>query len=293
MVLVLQVLQIIAPVIILAGVGVAWVKLGLEYRVQFVTRLTMSLSVPALIFVALVKTEIEPQALRNTALAALVSYGAVAAVIYALIRGARLDMRTYLAPLTFGNTGNLGLPLALFAFGGVGLDYAVIVFAIMAVLSFTIGVWVVSGLGSPKAAFKEPIVWATLLGGIFLVQGWTLPTWSMNTLELLGQIAIPVMLITLGVAMVRLHPGFITRSIWLAAVKYIICVAAAWAVGTIFSLPPVALAVLILQVSTPVAVTSYMLAEKYKANSDQVAGLVMASTLMSIVAIPLILAFLV
>lgn len=293
MTLVLQVLQIIAPVIILAGIGVGWVKLGLEYRVQFVTRLTMSLSVPALIFVALVKTEIEPQALRDTALAALAAYGGVAAVTYALVKAARLNVRTYLAPLTFGNTGNLGLPLALFAFGATGLDYAVIVFAIMAVLSFTLGIWIVSGHGSPKAAFKEPIVWATLLGGVFLVQGWTLPEWSMNTLELLGQIAIPVMLITLGVAMVRLHPGSIKRSIWLAAVKYGICVAVAWGAGTVFSLPPVALAVLIMQVSTPVAVTSYMLAEKYEADSDQVAGLVMASTLMSIAAIPLILAFLV
>ncbi|MEE9455367.1 MAG: AEC family transporter [Paracoccaceae bacterium] len=289
----LQVLQIIAPVIILAGIGVGWVKLGLEYRVQFVTRLTMSLSVPALIFVALVKTEIEPQALRDTALAALVTYIVVAAVIYALIKAVRLDLRTYLAPLTFGNTGNLGLPLALFAFGGAGLDYAVIVFAIMAVLSFTIGVWVVSGLGSPKAALKEPILWATLLGGVFLLQGWSLPSWGMNTLELLGQVAIPVMLITLGVAMVRLKAGSIKRSIWLAGVKYIICVTIAWGVGRLFALEPVALAVLILQVSTPVAVTSYMLAEKYAANSDQVAGLVMVSTLMSIAAIPLILAFLV
>ncbi len=293
MTLVLQVLQIIAPVIILAGIGAVWVKSGLEYRVEFVTRLTMSLSVPALIFTALVKTEISPQALRDTALAALATYAVVAGVVYVLIRLARLDVRTYLAPLTFGNTGNLGLPLALFAFGATGLDYAVIVFAIMAVLSFTFGVWVVSGHSSPKAALKEPIVWATLLGGVFLVQGWRLPEWTMNTLELLGQIAIPVMLITLGVAMVRLRPGSVTRSIWLAAVKYGICVAAAWGVGSLFSLPPVALAVLIMQVSTPVAVTSYMLAEKYKADSDQVAGLVMASTLMSIMAIPLILAFLV
>jgi len=293
MTLVLQVLQIIAPVIILAGIGVIWVKSGLEYRVQFVTRLTMSLSVPALIFTALVKTEIEPQALRDTALAALVTYAAVAGAFYVLVKLARLDVRTFLAPLTFGNTGNLGLPLALFAFGSVGLDYAVIVFAIMAVLSFTFGVWVVSGHGSPKAAFKEPIVWGTLLGGVFLVEGWKLPVWGMNTLELLGQVAIPVMLITLGVAMVRLKPGAIGRAVWLALTKYILCVAMAWGIGTLFALPAVALAVLIMQVSTPVAVTSYMLAEKYAADSDQVAGLVMASTLMSILAIPLILGFLI
>jgi malate permease and related proteins len=61
----------------------------------------------------------------------------------------RLDIRTYWAPITFGNTGNLGLPVAFFAFGQVGFDFAVVIFAVMAILNFTFGVWVVAGGGSP------------------------------------------------------------------------------------------------------------------------------------------------
>ena len=291
--LILQVLQIVAPVFILGGIGAIWVKMGLEYRVQFVTRLTMTLSVPALIFVSLMKTEIDPEVLRDTALAALFAYIGVGGLVLLMLKIAKLDVRTFLAPLSFGNTGNLGLPLALFAFGTAGFDFAVVVFAIMAVLSFTIGVWVVSGGGSPISAIKEPMVWATILGGIFLVNGWMLPTWSVNTLELIGQIAIPVMLITLGVAIARLKPGTLGRAIWLSAAKYVICIAVPLAVGLFFALPPIALGVLIVQVSTPVAVTSYMLAEKYDADADQVAGLVMVSTLMSIIVIPVLLAFLI
>ena len=150
-----------------------------------------------------------------------------------------------------------------------------------------------SGGGSPISAIKEPIVWATILGGIFLVNGWMLPTWSVNTLELVGQIAIPVMLITLGVAVARLKPGSFGRAIWLSLAKYTVCISISVAVGIFFALPPIALGVLIIQVSTPVAVTSYMLAEKYEADADQVAGLVMVSTLMSVIAIPVLLAFLV
>lgn len=290
--LILQVLQTVAPVFILAGIGVIWVKLGWEYRVQFVTRLTMTLSVPALIFVSLMKTEIDPQALRDTALAAVITYVVVGSLILALLKVRKLDIRTFLAPLSFGNTGNLGLPLALFAFGSAGFDFAVVIFAIMAVLSFTIGVWVVSGGGSPIAAIKEPIVWATILGGVFLINGWMLPTWTVNTLDLVGQIAIPVMLITLGVAVARLKPGAFGRAIWLSMAKYVICISVPLAVGIFFALPPIAFGVLIIQVSTPVAVTSYMLAEKYEADADQVAGLVMVSTLMSIIVIPVLLAFL-
>ena len=291
--LILQVLQTVAPVFILAGIGVVWVKMGWEYRVEFVTRLTMTLSVPALIFVSLMKTDIDPQALRDTAFAAVVTYVGVGLILLTLLKILKLNVRTYLAPLSFGNTGNLGLPLALFAFGTVGFDFAVIVFAIMAVLSFTIGVWVVSGGGSPVSAIKEPMVWATILGGIFLINDWTLPEWSVNTLVLIGQIAIPVMLITLGVAIARLKPGAFGRAIWLSILKYLVCITVPVAVGVFFALPPIAFAVLILQVSTPVAVTSYMLAEKYNADADQVAGLAMVSTLMSIIVIPVLLAFLI
>ncbi|MBT8410204.1 MAG: AEC family transporter, partial [Octadecabacter sp.] len=202
-----------------------------------------------------------------------------------------LDRRTFLAPLIFGNTGNLGLPLALFAFGETGLGYAVVVFAVMAILSFTFGIWLVSEGGSLSKVIKEPLVAATLLGALFLWQGWQTPTFLTNTLELIGQIAIPIMLITLGVAVARLKPGSLGLSVLLSALKAVLCVASAAAVGLWFKLDPTALAVLIVQVATPVAVTSYLLAEKYGADADSVAGLVVVSTVMSVITLPLILAF--
>lgn len=290
---VLAVLEIVAPVFLLAAIGFGWVKLGFEYRVQFVTRMAMTLSVPCLIFTSLMKTKIDPQALTDLSLAALAAYALVSVLCFAVVGAARLDRRTYLAPLIFGNTGNMGLPLALFAFGEDGLGYAVVVFAVMAVYSFTFGVWLVSGGGSPLKVVKEPLVGATLLGGLFLWQGWTTPLFLTNTLELIGQMAIPIMLITLGVAIARLHPSHLTRSAWLSVVKVALCIAAAWGVGLWFALPPVAFAVLVLQVSTPVAVTSYLLAEKYGADAEAVAGLVVVSTLLSVATIPLTLAFLI
>ncbi|TCP61595.1 hypothetical protein EV663_10446 [Rhodovulum bhavnagarense] len=291
--LVLTVLEIVAPVFLLAGIGFTWVKLGLEYRVQFVTRLAMSLAVPCLIFTALMKTEIEPQALSTLSLAAALSYGAVAILSLAVVVLARLDRRTYLAPIVFGNTGNMGLPLALFAFGEAGLGYAVVVFAVMAIFSFTFGVWLVSGGGSPGKALREPLVGATLLGGLFLWQGWQTPPFLTNTLDLIGQMAIPLMLLTLGVAIARLHPGHLPRALWLSAVKLVLCLGVAVGVGVWFALPPVPFAVLVLQISTPVAVTSYLLAEKYGADAEAVAGLVVVSTLISVLALPVTLAFLI
>ena len=288
---VLTVAEIVAPVFLLAALGYAWVKRGFEYRLDFVTKMAMTLGVPCLIFVALMQADIEKDALTAIALATLVAYIIVIIAFFVITRLLKLDLQTFLAPLSFGNTGNLGLPLALFAFGDLGLGYAVVVFAVMAIISFTFGIWLVSGGGNPLPALKEPLVGASVAGGVFLWMGWETPTFLTNTLSLIGQLGIPLMLITLGVALARLTPSRIARMIWLSALKVAICVAVAVPVGLWFELNDVAFAVLVLQVATPVAVTSYLLAEKYGADADAVAGLVVVSTLMSVGFLPLILAF--
>ena len=162
----LTVLEIVAPVFLLATVGFAWVKMGFEYRVQFVTRLGMSLATPCLVFVALMQSEIEPSSLGALSLAGVAAYGLVTLAMWGLVRMGRLDTQTYLAPLIFSNTGNLGLPLALFAFGDVGLGYAVVVFAVSAMIQFTFGIWLVSGGGSLLKMIQEPLVPATVLGAV-------------------------------------------------------------------------------------------------------------------------------
>ncbi|MFZ1470573.1 MAG: AEC family transporter [Paracoccaceae bacterium] len=290
--LILTVLQIVAPVAILGMVGFAWVRLGHEYRLEFVTRLTMTLSVPALIFTALMKTQIDPTALRDLTLASILGYGLLTIAFFGITRALDLDRRTWLAPMIFGNTGNVGLPLALFAFGQEGLEYAVVVFAVMAVWSFTFGLWLVAG-GNPLRAVKEPIVGATLLGALFLWQGWQTPEWITRSLDLLGQIAIPVMLITLGVAVARLSAGHLGRAFALSALRVVVCTVLAAGAGLAMGLPPVALGVLVVQLSTPVAVTSYMMAAKYGADADAVAGMVIASTIISVVTLPIALGFLI
>ncbi|RVV96684.1 AEC family transporter [Mesobaculum littorinae] len=289
--LVLTVAEVTAPVFLIAMTGFLWVRLGFEYRTEFVTRIAMTVSLPCLVFVTLMQTEIDPSALTVVSAAAVASYAAVTLLMWALAALLRLELRTWLAPLIFGNTGNLGLPLALFAFGPEGLGYAVVIFAIMAVYSFTFGIWIVSGGGSVLKLLREPLLAATLLGALFLWQGWQTPAFLTNTLDLLGQIAIPMMLLTLGVAVARLHPAGLGRAAAVSVVKLAVCTLVAACAARVFNLPPVAFAVLVVQLATPVGVTSYLLAQKYGADSQSVAGLVVASTLISVAGLPLILAF--
>ena len=286
----LTVFEIVAPVFLLAAIGFTWVKLGFEYRMEFVTRFAVMLAVPSLIFVALMQTEIPAGELTRFTLAAIAGHLGLAVAFGVFVRLSGLDRQTYLAPLIFGNTGNLGLPLCIFAFGQAGLGYAVIFLAVTALFSFTYGIYLVAGKGAFGKVAREPMVWATLFGALFLWQGWQTPVFLTNTLELLGQMAVPMMLITVGVAIARLTTRKLGQAIWLSALKLVVCFVLGWSIARAFDLDTVAFGVMVLQMSTPVAVTAYLLAERFDADSDAVAGMVMVSTLLSVAALPLILA---
>jgi predicted permease len=104
--------------------------------------------------------------------------------------------------------------------------------------------------------------------------------------------AIPLMLITLGVAVARLKTRLALKTLGISISKIMIGTSAGIAVGYQFSLPYEAFAVLVIQMSMPVAVTSYLLAEKYGANSEAVAGLVVISTFLTTITTPVLLSFL-
>jgi predicted permease len=236
--------------------------------------------------------EVDPIAFRDLALAALVLYVVIGAGAWVMVRAGGLNSRTYLAPIIFGNTGNVGLPIALFAYGETGLAYAMIVFAVMAVLSFTVGIWMVTGEGSPVEAAKQPIFHGAALGILFAYQGWGVPNVVSTTLELVGQLAIPMMLITLGVAIAQLDVRDFGRALWVSLVKAALCGAAGVGTGWAFGLDGAAFGALVLQAIMPIAVTNYLLATRYDAEPDVVAGLVVVSTLVSIAVLPVTLALL-
>lgn len=286
------VLQIVAPVFLLAAVGFTWVKVGFHYPIEFVTKLGVNLAVPCLIFVSLMGSESDPTSLSSVAVAGFVVYFVVGILFWIGTRSVGLRADVYSAPLTFGNTGNLGLPLAIFAFGETGLGYAVVILAVSSILQFSVGIWMVSGAGHPWKIVKEPIVVATFLGSLFLWQGWETPVFITNSVQLIGQMAIPLMLITLGVAVSQLSPSHMIKATLLSAVKLFVCVILAWNVGVWLELEEIAFAVLLVQLATPVAVSSYLIAQKYGTDPETVAGLVVASTLLSIGTLPLLLAFL-
>jgi Predicted permeases len=107
----LSVLEVCAPVFIVAGIGFFWKKSGYEYRIEFVTQLVMSLTIPCLIFNALTQTQIDFEILKTLLYATLTVLALIVAATYVIVVILGLKRQTFLAPMIFGNSANIGIPI--------------------------------------------------------------------------------------------------------------------------------------------------------------------------------------
>lgn len=280
---------VIAPILLGAAVGFAWVRLGLAFEANFVAALVTNLAAPCLIFATLSTLPLDPWRFGGFLLLALGCLGALLAIGAAALRLLRLPLSTYLPPLTFPNNGNMGLPVALFAFGDPGLALAIAFFTMTAIVHFTLGIWMLSGSGSLGGLLRNPIVWSLPAGGVFLLTGQPPPLWLHRTAETIGDATVPLMLLMLGASLARLRPARLWRSGGLGALRLALGLAVGLATAHLLGLEGVARGVVLVQCAMPVAVFSYPLALRYDRAPDEVAGMVLVSTLLSFATLPLLL----
>lgn len=282
---------IIAPVLICAAIGYGWARAGRPYNTEMVTHLVSTVGVPCLVFTTLVNVDIDLDALAKMA-------GATFAAIFAMgvIGGVILKMwgqsyRAYLPALVFPNTGNMGLPLALLAFGDEGMALAVAYFTVCIIFQFTVGVAVSSGVTSPMALMRVPTIYAMIIALVFKVTQTAVPAWAGNTIEILSGFTIPLMLITLGISLQQLKIGEMGKSLILAMVRLLMGFAVGLALAEIFGFDGAMKGVLILQSTLPVAVFNYLFAARYQTDPETVAGAVVLSTVLSFATLPVLMWF--
>jgi hypothetical protein len=203
----------------------------------------------------------------------------------------RLEIGTFLPSLIFPNIGNMGLPLCLFAFGETGLALALTIFLLVFTLQMSLGIVLVAGKGNISHLVKQPVLWATVIALVLVAMDWTLPAWLDNTTRLIGDVTIPLMLMTLGVSLARLRVAKWKHSLLFSVIRVAGGFLIALVVADWFDLQGVERGVLILQSSMPVAVFNYLLALKFEREPGEVAGMVLLSTLLAFFCLPFIVAF--
>ena len=289
--MIFHLLTIIAPVFFGVAFGFVWSRLDKPFDTEFVTSLVFNLGTPLLIFSTLTKLDTDPRAFADLAMVMVVALFLFLIISFLVLKVFGLDQRTYLAAIMIPNTGNIGIPLCFLAFGELGLAFAIIVYTIVSLTQFTLGVAIAAGSFSLMELAKNSLIYAVLAALLVMVTDYQLPNWLANTVHIFSQFAIPLMLIMLGVSIAKLKVTRLRRNLALSCVRLTMGLSVGLFVSHLFGLEGVARGVVVLECSMPAAVFNYMLAMRYENSPEEVAGLVVTSTLFSFAILPLLLAF--
>lgn len=286
-----QIASILAPIFACAAIGFVWGRMNKPFDSAMVTYLALNIGMPALIFSTLTKLQVSIDAFLR--IGGIYSIAVVCSLIFgvAVSRIFRLDPRTYVPVMAFSNAGNMGLPLSLFAFGEEGLALGISIFVVSAISGLTIGPAIFAGRASLDVLYRNPLIYGIVAALFFMVTDQRPPAWLANTTEIVGGLAIPLMIISLGVAISRIRVQGIFRGIMLSAIKLAFGFSLGYALAESFGLVGVERGILILICSMPIAVHNYLFAERYDRSSSEIAGMVLISTALSYVTLPALLWF--
>lgn len=290
-----ELIAILAPIFISTGIGFVWGKSGQSFPTDFISRIVMNIGTPCLIVSVMAKVEIEVGVMGQVALATAIVMTVMGLFCWALLRWMKLEIATYLPPLILPNNGNMGLPLCLFAFGQTGLALALGSFMVMLIATFTVGLLLVTGneggwLKRLREIAKQPVIYAMLIAVALLVTGTKLPRWIGNTVDLLGGIAIPLMTIALGVSLATLKIRFWQRSLLFSCLRVGGGLLLGFGVCELMELEGISRHVVLLQSAMPIAVFNYLLALRYNRHPEEVAAMVLVSTVIAFIGLPFLLA---
>lgn len=282
---------VLLPVFAIVSLGFGWRKLGVAFDREFVTRLVVNIAAPCLIVDSLSNLSLPFETVGRMAASGVAMFVSTTAVAFVILKLARMPVRTFLPSLAIGNTGNLGLSVCFFAFGQEGLGLAVAVFVANSIGQFTLTPMLQSGRSPWKTLVTTPVIYGAAIGALLLVADYELPDWIGRTIGLLGSLLIPLMLLTLGNTLGGLHVKRLPFASFWGLVRLALGFLVALGIAWLLDLEGVARGVLILQGAMPAAMFSYLFAARYDHQPDDVAGIVLLSTLFSMLTLPFVVAW--
>lgn len=279
-------LDVILPVVLVAGVG-AFLARRFTLDRSTITKVALNALVPALAFETLLTTQVDGRTGLLLVLAFLLVTLVAAGLGWLGTAGLPgLSRRSSAVAVAIGNNGNMGLPIALFALGRAGLDQSVLIFVVSVVLTFVLAPLLYGAhegwRGAVRGMLRLPALWAMAAALLWRSTGIPLPTGIGRGIELLAAATLPVILLTLGIQLgssgrVRLTRGVVIASALRVAALPVVGLGIGYAVG-LRGLPLQALA---LSTAMPTAVNAFLLAHEYDADVELVAHTVTVTTVLS------------
>ena len=277
----------VIPVFMLIASGFAfahWKRISLTS----VTELVVYLGTPALLFSSLVSRPLFAGDIAVLFGGILIIFAIVGLLIRLYFFIFQFSSRGFALPCLFMNAGNMGFPLALFAFGEAGMQRATLMFVMLTFLQYSLGIYILNGRGNWTEIFRLPLIYATLMGISVNLAQLRIPELLLQPIAMLGQATIPIMLISLGYRLHDVESLQWGHALGGALLRIFGGFAAANIAVNLIGAAGVNRQVLLLYGALPAAVVNFVLTEKYRQDPGLAASIVVISTLTSILTIPIV-----
>jgi predicted permease len=287
--LIARIADVIIPVFLIVAVGYAYARRQAPDMGTF-NRIALDVLAPVLVYSALASRDfvIAEHITLLVGGAVIILGGGLLA--WPLARAFGAQARTLVPVVMFNNCGNMGLPLALLAFGPAHFGAAVALFSVSNLLHFSIGARITSRAARTRDLLTSPLMIATALGFISALTDVRPPDVMLAGLKLLGDALLPMMLFALGVRLTALTRDGLAVGLLGALARpllgLVIALPLAWALG----LEGAARGQLLLFAALPPAVMQFMLADRYQQEPDKVGAMIMLGNALAVVFVPLALA---
>jgi len=253
-------------------------------------RLNMDVFVPALVFAAMAGKSFDLAAYAPLALGGFIVLAVCGLIAWPLAKVCGVQAKTLAPPMMFNNSGNIGLPLAVLAWGEEALAAAVILFMVENTLHFSFGAKLLDPKTRILMLWRIPVVFAAIAG--LTVAVLKIPVWQplVIAIKMLGDVSVPLLLFSLGVRMTDVSFGEWKLSVGSALLRPLAGMLIAYGVIQLLGLEGRDAAMLLVFGALPPAVLNFLFAERYKQEPQRVASIVLVGNLAALIFLPLALA---
>ena len=290
----IKLFEVVFPVFFVIGIGYYLGKKNPKIDTKFITNFAANIGTPAMVIYAVTSTGINFEIFRDYFwyyLLAILSFSIVGIINLYLIK--TKDIIRELPPLIFPNTGNMGLPICMFAYGSQGLGVSASITSLIILMHFTVGVFLADRKFNLDVIIKNPPFYAIIFSAVVLFYKIEMPVFIINTTEWLMYTTIFLILMSLGIALTRLKVFSFNKALISSFTRMFIGPLIGIGLIWIFNLKGFAAGVLLIQCSMPSAVLNYLVGSIYSPKKvvDSVASTIVVSTIMSFITIPIVVYF--
>ena len=286
----LKLFEVLFPVFFIVGIGYFIGRKNKNFDTSFITNYSANFGAPALFIFAITSSGVKFDIFAEYFIYSIIALTSFAIVGIIFLIAMKKDYIRELPPFFLPNTGNMGIPICLFAYGSLGMGVAAAISSLVVLLHFTLNIFLSSKKMDVNIILKSPSTYAVIISVAFLYYDLEMPKFVINSVMLLGYAMIVLILMSLGISLTQLKVFSIKSSIISSIGRVIIGPLIGILLIKIFNLTGYAAGVLLIQSSMPSAILTYLIASMYSPKKivDNISSMIVVSTLMSLITVPIV-----